>query len=169
MIDTAHDEAPIAQRLEPNLAEAADVCARLSAALHPTAIEAVLEDAAAALGAEGLLVWSWNSRKAALMPWIAHGYSEALLATLASIPPDAENGIAAAFRSMEPCVIARGQNRTGAVILPIVSLGECLGVLAVELADGDEESESVRAFASLLAGHFVPHLSASPLATAVSA
>jgi hypothetical protein len=168
-IEAVHNETIAAQTREPNLVQAADVCTRLSAALHPNAIRAVLEDAVSALGAAGLMVWSWNAYKGAMTPWIAHGYPEALLAAMPCIPPDSDNGIAVAFRSMEACVIARGENVTGAVIVPIVSLGECLGILALELADGREESNAVRAFAALLAGHLVPHLSAAPLAAAVSA
>lgn len=154
---------------EPTLVEAAALCTRLSRALHPNAITAALEEAAAALGATGLVVWSWNASKAGLTPWIAHGYSEAVLATMPCIPPDADNGIAVAFRSTQPCVVARGENPTGAVTVPIMSLGECFGVLALELADGNEESDSVRAFAAILAAHFAAHLSASPLAAAVNA
>jgi hypothetical protein len=167
--ETTADRAPSAPRLEPNLVQAAAVCSQLSAALHPSAITAALDDAATAIGAAGLVVWSWNPRKGGLTPWIAHGYSDSLVASMGCVPADAENGIAVAFRSMESCVIARGDNPTGALTVPIVSLGECLGVLAVELVDGHEESESVRAFAAVLAAHFVPHLSTSPLAAAVSA
>jgi hypothetical protein len=167
--EAVSNETTAAQPLGPNLMQAADVCTRLSAALHRNAIRAVLEDAVSTLGAAGLMIWSWNAYKGAMTPWMAHGYPEALLATMPCISPDSDNGIAVAFRSMEPCVIARGHNVTGAVIVPIVSLGECLGVLALELADGHEESEAVRAFAALLAGHLVPHLSASPLAAAANA
>jgi hypothetical protein len=154
---------------QPGLVDAAELCTRLSGALHPHAVAAILEDVAATLGAAGLIVWSWNSCKAALTPWIAHGYSETLLATIGSVPADADNGIAIAFRSMESCVIPRGENLTGAVAIPIVSLGDCLGVLALELVDGNEASDSVRAFATILAAQFVPHLSATPLAAAVNA
>ena len=149
--------------------QAAAICARLSGALQANAMAAVIEDAVTAIGAVGLVVWSWSSCKAGLTPWIAHHYSEAVLATMACIPPDADNAIAAAFRSTEPLVIVRGQNPTGAVIVPIVSRGECLGVLALELAGGNEESDSVRAFAAILAAHFVQHLGPSPVAAAVSA
>jgi hypothetical protein len=165
-IDVADDMPPAPL---PDLLRTAEVCAELSTALNPSATKAALEAAVAALGAAGLMVWSWNAYKAMLTPWIAHGYPDALLATIPGISPDEDSGIAVAFRSMEPCVIARGQNPTGAVIVPIVSFGECLGVLGLEFADGHEESAAVRAFASLLAGHLVPHLSSSPLAAAVSA
>lgn len=152
----------------PTLAQAADLCTRLSRARHRADAAAVLEDAAAALGANGLVVWAWSPSEAWLTPSIAHGYDTQQVAAMAGVAPDADNAIAATFRSMEPCVIPRGENPTGAVAVPILSRGECLGVLALEFADGGEGCDATRACAAILAAQLVPHLSAMRLATAAT-
>ena len=156
------------ERSEISLSAAAQVCTRLGRVLDVHEVTLVLEDTASILGAVGLVVWSWDSRTSALRPWFAHGYSEAVLAHFSTIPTNAENATAAAFRTAEASVLNGGENRTGAVVVPLMASGGCVGVLALEFRHGAEQHQSVHAFAAIVAAQLVTLLfGAAPLAEAV--
>jgi hypothetical protein len=152
-----------------SLSAAAGVCTRLGRAQDRGELALALEDAAQVLDAVGLLVWSWDPRASALRPSLAHGYSESVLARLPIVPSDADNAIAAAFRSAESCVVDGDQNLTGAVVIPLLAPGGCAGVLALELRHGGERREPVRDFATILAAQLVTLVGSPPRAEAVSA
>jgi GAF domain-containing protein len=147
----------------------ADLCTRLGQVLHRRDVVPILEDSAMALDAVGLVLWSWDSRAAALRPWLAFGYSDAVLARMPGVRADAGNAIAAAFQSARACTVNGGDGVTGALVVPLMSHSGCVGVLAVELQHGDEQRESVRAFATILAAQFVTLVASAPLAEAVNA
>jgi GAF domain-containing protein len=121
------------------------------------------------LDAVGLVVWSWDHRGSALRPSLAHGYSDTVLARLPIVQGDADNAIAAAFRSAEPCVVNGGDDVTGAAVIPLMAPGGCVGVLALELRNGGERRESVRALATIIAAQLVTLLGSAPIAAAASA
>jgi hypothetical protein len=156
-------------RPEPTLTEAASLCTRLGRIVDAAEAAPVLEDAVRTLDAVGLIVWSWDRRAAALRAALAHGYGDAVLAQMPDVRPDAENAIAAAFRSRQLSVVNGGAGVTGAVAVPIMAHDGCSGVLAVELRHGDEQREAVRAFAAILAAQLVPLVASVPLAAAVNA
>jgi hypothetical protein len=151
-----------------DLQQAAALCARLGRVFGHGEITAILEDAARALGAVGVIVWSRGASNG-LRPAYWWGYDDDLVARMPTVRADADNGIAAAFRSGDVQIVASGGDSTGAVIVPVASHGERAGVLAVELGSGDEQREEVRAFTTILAATFVPLLRPAPLAEAVNA
>jgi transcriptional regulator with XRE-family HTH domain len=161
-----HDDGE--RRPELSLQAAAELCTRLGRVVHTREVAPILTDAAIALDAVGLILWRWDSRAAALRPWLAHGYTDAVLARMSGVHADADNAIAAAFQSARPCVINSGDGLTGAVVVPLMSHSGCVGVLAIELHHGDEQRESVRAFATILAAQFVTLVGSVPLAEAVN-
>jgi hypothetical protein len=166
----SHNSSGAAERRpELGLPTVAELCTRLGQVMNRSEIGLILEDAAMALEAVGLIVWSWDSRAASLRPWLACGYKDAVLARMPSVRGDADNAIAAAFQSARPCVINGGDAMTGAVVVPLMSHCGCVGVLAIELQHGDEQRESVRAFAMILAAQFVTLVESAPLAAAVNA
>ncbi len=132
-------------------------------------VASVLETAATILDAVGLIVWSWNARASVLKTFLAHGYSDAVLMRLPTVSADAPNAVAAAFRSAETCVVNSGDGLSGALAVPLMAPGGCVGVLALELRHGVEQRESVRAFAMILAAQLVASFALSPLAEAASA
>lgn len=69
---------------------------------------------------------------------------------MTSVPTDASNAVATAFRSADVCVVY-GEGVTGAVVVPLIGPRGCVGVLALELSQGRERQESVRALAVILA------------------
>jgi hypothetical protein len=66
--------------------------------LDPADLPRLLEQAATLLNASGLIVWVADRSGTALFPTLTHGYSQALLARMSSIPRDADNAAAAAWR-----------------------------------------------------------------------
>jgi hypothetical protein len=153
----------------PDLLNAAELCARLGRASDHRGVTLVLEDAARALDAVGVIVWAWDDRAAGLTPLFACGYADDLIARMPVVRRDDDNGLAAAFRSADTYVVAGRPGTTGAVIAPLLSRGQCVGVLAAETRDGGEQRGAVRALASILAVQFVPFLETFPLAQAVNA
>lgn len=155
-------------RRDPDLLVAAGLCTRLGQVLDTRDATPILEDAVVALDAVGLIVWSWDPRAAALRPSLGCGYTETMLARIPSLRADADNAIGAAFQSGQASVVS-GNGATGAVAVPILAHGGCVGVLAVELRDGDEQRECVRAFVAILAAQLAALVGSPPLAHAVSA
>lgn len=156
-------------RPDLDLSAAAHLCTRLVQSQDRGEVASVLETAATILDAVGLIVWSWNARASVLKTFLAHGYSDAVLMRLPTVSADAPNAVAAAFRSAETCVVNSGDGLSGALAVPLMAPGGCVGVLALELRHGVEQRESVRAFAMILAAQLVGSFALSPLAEAASA
>jgi len=152
-----HSDGPVEHHIprpEPGLSAIADVCTGIGRAVDAREVVPLLAEAAKILDAVGLIVWFSDARATALMPSLAHGYSDAVLARLANVPTDADNAVAAAFRSAAARVV-EGDGVTSAVVVPLIGPGGCVGVLALELAHGSERRESVLAFATILAAQLV--------------
>ena len=74
------------------------------------------------------------------------------------MPADAPNAVAAAFRSGEPCLVSGEPGLTAAVAVPMMAPAGCVGVLAIEVHNGREQLESIRAFAAILAAQLAGFL-----------
>jgi transcriptional regulator with XRE-family HTH domain len=129
----------------------------------------MLRRAAGLLDAVGLVVWTWNPKESELVPALAHGYSDQVLAQLPSVRSDADNATAAAFRSAQTCIVRSSEAANGAVVVPLMTPSGCVGVFAVELPRGAEQREPVRALTTSLAAQFADLLRAPGLPHAVSA
>jgi cytoskeletal protein RodZ len=151
------------------LVSVASLCTRLAQVVECREIAPLLEDAAMLLDAVGLVVWSRDVHGSTLRPWLSYGYSDGTLARMRAVPRSADNAIAEAYRSADTCIVASADGTTGAIVVPMMSPGGCVGVLALEMQDGVEAREDVRAIASILAAQLVTMLGAEPLADAVSA
>jgi len=149
-----------------DLSAIARLCTRLGCALNAHDVLPLFEDAARILDAVGLTMWitdhSW------LTPVLAHGYPNGV-AKLPHVPSDADNAIAAAFRSAEMCVVDGSAAATGAVVVPIMTTSGCAGVLALELMHRREQHECVRAAATILAAQLSTLASSSSLMRAATA
>lgn len=148
--------------LERDLSAMARLCTRLGRVLDTREMAPLLEDAARILDAVGLIVWIWEP--GGLSPALAHGYSDTLLAQLPRLRRSADNPVAGAFRSAETCVVERGDQATGAVVVPLMAPKRCLGVLAIELQHGGEQREAVRALATILAAQLSTVIGPAPMA-----
>jgi hypothetical protein len=156
-------------RKDIDLVAVADLCTRLARASDSRDVDPLLEEAATLLDAVGLIVWSWEPRLSSLQAAWAHGYSEATLARLPRVRRTADNAIASAFRSTETRVVDSTPTSTGAVVVPIATPCGCIAVLAIELRDGDEQRDVVRAVATIIAAQLAALLGATSLDQAVTA
>lgn len=129
----------------------ADLCTRLASVDAPHQVRPLLGDAATLLDASGLIVWIWDPTMEALMPALAHGYSDRVLAHLPGVGRDEDNATAAAFRTGGLCTFAGDPRTGGALTLPLTTPDGCAGVLAIEVPSGREENPAVRATATILA------------------
>jgi hypothetical protein len=133
-----------------DLREVADLCAALARIDSPDALPPQLEHAARVLDAVGLVVWLWDADAAALRAILAHGYSDAVFAQLPTVDRDADNATAAAFRVAETCIVTGSERANGAIAVPLMTPSGCVGVLGIELRNGGERSQDVRAVATIV-------------------
>jgi hypothetical protein len=129
----------------------------------------VLADAARILDARGVILWVWDFRRAALVPVLAHGYSEDLLALLPPVGRNTDNAIATAFRSAQTCTVEGMGVKTGAFVTPLLMPKGCGGVLALEFDNGGEKRGAIQAIAKTLSAQISTLIGSQPLIHAVSA
>ncbi|MGH9371986.1 MAG: GAF domain-containing protein, partial [Vicinamibacterales bacterium] len=137
--------------MESRLQAVAHLCTEFGRVGGRDEILLLLEDAARALDATGLIVWLWDESSEELRPALVHGYSNSVLAHLPTVRRDADNATAAAFRSANTCEVAASAQATGALVVPLLTPEGCAGVLAVELEPGIQPVGSPRATAMILA------------------
>ena len=81
---------------------------------------------------------------------------------------DAPNAVAAAFRTRDVSIVTGGPGLAGAVAVPMMAPGGCVGVPAVELRNGNEHQETVHAVVAILAAQLVTLVGSLSLAEAVA-
>jgi transcriptional regulator with XRE-family HTH domain len=135
----------------PDLLALADLCTDLGRVESADDLELLLDDASRILDAQGLIVWLWDHAASVLRPALVHGYSDQVIAQLPPVTHDADNATAAAFRLAQACTIAGSGRTSGALVVPLLTPAGCVGVLALELRDGREQSGSSRAAATIVA------------------
>ena len=136
---------------EPDLVAAAQLCTELSRAENASEMASLLPEAARILDAIGLIVWVSDAQATELRPALAHGYSDKLLGQLPAVKRDADNATAAAFRSAQMCVVDGSDGASGALAVPLMAPGGCVGVLAIEVQNRSEQIGSVRALVTIFA------------------
>jgi hypothetical protein len=151
-VEDVQADAPAADEgvSESRLDGVATLCTLLGRTEDRDEILLLLDEAARALDARGLIVWLWDQRTEALLPALVHGYSDQVLAQLPSVGRNADNATAAAFRSATACEVAASAHATSALVLPLLIPEGCAGVLAVELQAGIRAS-AVRPVATIVA------------------
>ena len=128
----------------------ADLCTEFGRVGSIEEVRELLREAARILDATGLIIWVWDPSVDGLRPALAHGYSDRMLAHLPTVPRDADNATAAAFRAAQTCVIPGSPGASGALVVPMLTADGCAGVLAIELPGGAEQQTFVRAGATIL-------------------
>lgn len=127
----------------------ANLCTHLSLVQPATSLAPLLQEAARILDARGLIIWTWDQAIDRLRPSWAHGYSDAVLLQLPLVAREAENAVAAAFRSARTSYVG-GDEACHAVVVPLLIVDGCLGVLAIELEGGGVPAR-VEAIAKIVA------------------
>jgi hypothetical protein len=146
----------------PDLNATALVCSELARLQNPADLEMLLARASTLLDASGVIVWVADRSGSALFPALAHGYSQSLLARMTSIPKDADNAAAAAWRSATFRTVPALDHAPGALVTPIVTPDGCVGVLAAETRHGAEARESTRAVAAIIAAQLATLVTTLP-------
>jgi hypothetical protein len=160
---------PLPQPESIDMASVAQLCTRLGCAQEAEELTAVLEDAALILDLAGLILWVPDAHGVVLTPVYAHGYPDEVIAQLARVTTDADNASAEAFRSGRMCIVKGSDVSTGAIVAPMLTPMGCAGVLAVEVRNGAEQREDLRAALTILAAQVSTLMGFSVLAQTMSA
>jgi hypothetical protein len=128
------------------LAALARVCADLARLDDTSAMPSILERMAGALDAHGLVLWVADAERSALTPIAAHGYPAHVLSRMGTLPVNAENATAAAFRTGLLQTVSADGETNGAIAAPLVSPAGCLGVMSAEVRhDGEKQPDRLAA------------------------
>ncbi len=134
-----------------DFSEVASLCTELSRVDDTMALSPLLERAAAILDAAGIILWIADPDGRELNPVLAQGYPQHLVNRLGTIPRGAENATAAAFRTgLLQTVFAEGASN-GAIAVPLLTGGGCVGVMAAEVKGDTEKLKANLAAATILA------------------
>ncbi len=142
--------APVAASPAVDLTAAADLCSDLGRLADASTLPALLGRAAGLLGAKGLTIWLADPT-GRLYPGAAHGYSPQVLSRLGSLDPSGDNAAATAYRTSSAQTVAGDNSHDGALVVPLMGVGGCIGVLAAEMEQGRERADGVRAVARIVA------------------
>jgi GAF domain len=154
-------ESPELSKLEaPDMTRAADLCVELARVQEPRQLAALLERTAELLDAAGVIVWMADPDRRELVPTLTHGYPPAALARFGTIPRDADNATAAAFREGMLKTVAADGPASGAIVAPLVTPSGCVGVIAAEVSGERERDATTRALARIIAAQIAALLGA---------
>jgi hypothetical protein len=134
-----------------DLAAVASLCSALSQVDDTMALPPLLEQAAVVLDAAGIILWIADPDGRELSAVLAQGYPQNLINRLGTIPRNAENATAAAFRTGVLQVVYADGASNGAIAAPLVTCGGCVGVMAAEVREGSEKQDAKLAAATILA------------------
>jgi hypothetical protein len=148
------------------LSETAKLCSDLARVFDTTQLPALLDRAAGVINASGIIVWMADSGGRELRPAMSQGYPADVIARMGSIPRDASNAVASAYRAGELRVVAGDKSASGAVVVPLTTTDGCVGVLSAEMRGGSEKDERSQALATILAAQLA--MLVSPATTTAS-
>lgn len=134
-----------------NIGSIATLCNDLARVSDTRALPALLERAAAALDASGVIVWIADPDGRELAPILVHGYPPQLATRLGTIARDADNLTASAYRTGLLQTVKGDTISSAAIAVPLVAAAGCVGVMAAEIKDGGEQQEDLLAAATIVA------------------
>ncbi len=142
-----------------DLTALAAVCGELSAMADAQALPALLDRAAAAIGARGVMLWLADGPRQTLRIAATAGYDARLIERIGPVDVGADNPTARAFATGHAVVTGTREGRAAAAAVPVIGTGGACGVLSAELGAG-APTEVAAASAAL-------HIIAAQLATLV--
>ena len=142
----------------------ARVCTRIACARDDRDLAAAIEEAVGILDAQGAILWTWDSEREALSPVLAYGYPDEVLARVPDVGRTTDNAIAVAFRFGQARVVRGSAHETGAFVAPLLTPGGCVGALALEFADGGEQSDFAQALATIVSAQLSTVFAGTPQA-----
>jgi CHASE3 domain sensor protein len=129
----------------------AALCVDLARVVDTRALPSLLDRAASLLDASGIILWIADPDGRELNPIFAQGYPPQLVNRLGTIPRDAENATAAAFRTSLLQTVMADEISPGAIAAPLVTPGGCVGVMAAEVLRDSERQHMKLAAATIVA------------------
>ena len=147
-IRTAAPDAPASSL---DFGAVATLCSDLARVVDTQALPGILARAASVLDAPGIVLWIADPDGRELSPILTHGYPQQIVSRLGTIPHDAENATAAAFRTALLQTVDADSASNGAIAAPLVTPGGCVGVMAAEVRRGSERDAAKLAAASIVA------------------
>lgn len=150
----------------PRLPEAAQLCGELARVSDGAQIAPLLKRAADVLDATGLIVWVASADGSALVPAASCGYDDRMIARVGSLPRNAENLTAAAFRDGARRTSAAHAGTPAAIAVPLIGPAGPIGVLSGEIRHVERVGETPSALASIFAAQFATLVSSMPAAEA---
>jgi hypothetical protein len=129
----------------------ASLCADLARVVDTRALPSLLDRTAHLLDASGIILWIADPDGRELNPIFAQGYPQQLVNRLGTIPRDAENATAAAFRTSLLQTVMADATSAGAIAAPLVTPGGCVGVMAAEVRHDSERHDTTLAAATIVA------------------
>jgi len=136
---------------EAALDATARVCTDLARVKDADELRDALGRAARLLDASGVIVWMTEAGGKSLKPLLTYGYPEEALRRIPTLPRDADNATAAAWRDAVTQVVDATDTAPGAIAVPLLVPQGCVGVLAAEIGHGREAAVATRALAQIVA------------------
>jgi hypothetical protein len=145
-----------------DLGQTAQLCLDLARVNDSQQIPGLLDRAARLLDARGIVLWMADPDGRELVPTSAHGYAPSIVSRLDSIPANADNATAAAYREGVVHTVKGDASTNGAIVAPLIASGGCIGVMAAEVRGEREQQEPVRAVAAILAAQLATLVGVTP-------
>ena len=142
---------PVMTAQSTNFAGVAALCVDLARVVDTRALPSLLDRTAEILDASGIILWIADPDGRELNPIFAQGYPQQLVNRLGTIPRDAENATAAAFRTSLLQTVLADSISGGAIAAPLVTAGGCVGVMAAEVRHDSERQDEKLAAATIVA------------------
>jgi|KBSSwiStaDraftv2_1062776.scaffolds.fasta_scaffold17477_2 hypothetical protein len=148
-----------------DLLAVANLCTKFGRTRRTNDLSPLLQETARILDASGLIIWTWDGDEERLRPSWAHGYADFVLAQLPAVPLEAENAVAAAYRSTRTSYVATVDSGCGAIVVPLLTAERCVGVLAIELHQEGDSPSRVEALAMIFAAQIARVVAEPPEGT----
>ena len=146
---------PLVTKSAPStsLAEIAELCSDFSRVTDADTLPTLLRRASGLINGARIVVWLADPTGVQLRPVLAHGYRAEMLDQLGAIKTDADNATAAAFREGTSEIVSAGtdDDSSGALIVPIFTGLNCMGVITAEFKNGEESEEKCEAVTKIIA------------------
>ena len=145
------EPAVVPARAGVDMTSVASLCTDLARLDDTRSLPSLLERAATALDASGIVLWIADPDGRDLSPILTHGYAPQVVSRLGTIVRDGENATAAAFRTGLVQTVKTDAASNGAIAAPLVTADGCVGVMAAEVRNEGEQDPAKLAAAAIVA------------------
>jgi hypothetical protein len=134
-----------------DFSEVASLCTDFARISDIQSLPLLLERAATALDASGIIIWIADPEGNELTPILGHGYPDQMLSRIGRLDREAHNVTASAFRTALVQTMPADTVSNGAIAAPLMTQSGCVGVMAAEVRNDGEKQPERLAAASIIA------------------